>query len=139
MKEYKIKKGDRFLCIKKYKMEDGEIAYIKGKEYLSEGNTYLTDEQGDYFHKMEDQSNFFEHFQLIGEPKFEGSVDNLKQSESFYMVLVEGSTTAPKVKHDEYYIAFEECMRLSKQEGKTAFVLKAITEVEQIPNVKQLV
>jgi len=134
MKDYKIKKGDRFLCIKDFKMDDGEIAYVKGKEYVSDKNNHITDNEPDPNHKMKGLSNFFEHFLSINNPKFEGRIEK----KVFYMVLVEGSPIAPRIKHDDYDVALNECVRLSKQEGKTAYVLKAVTEVEQSPNVSQL-
>ena len=120
-------------------MDNGSIAYVKGKEYLSENDGQITDEEFDAYHRMTSEPKFFKYFQRIEKPKFEGSVDNLKQHKTFYMVLVEDSPTAPKIRHDDYDSAFQECMRLSKQEGKTAYVLISATEIEQIPSVKQLV
>lgn len=47
----KIKKGDRFLCIKDVEMDSSRIDYIKGKEYISEKDGCITDEEGDAYHK----------------------------------------------------------------------------------------
>lgn len=63
--KYKIEKGDKFKCIKTFKMESGEVAYKRSKIYLSEKNGYITDEQLDVHHGMEDLEDFFEHFKLI--------------------------------------------------------------------------
>jgi len=69
--------------------------------------------------------------------KFEGKIESLKDCKPFYMVVVEGSIYPPNIKHEKYDDAFEEMLRLSKKENKKAFVLVSVTEVEQIPNVKQ--
>ena len=61
---YYIEKGDKFKCIKTYKMEDGEVAYIKGKIYLSELKDCITDEQLDVNHYMDNLVEFFEHLKL---------------------------------------------------------------------------
>ncbi len=62
--KYEIEKGDVFTCIKTFKMEDGEKSYIKGKEYKSEKEDCLTDEQGFIEHYMNDLPYFFEHFKI---------------------------------------------------------------------------
>jgi len=69
--------------------------------------------------------------------KFEGKIEAITSSEPFYMVVVEEGVFPPKTKHLSYQDAFEECLRLSKKENKKAYVLLSVTEVEQIPNVKQ--
>jgi len=61
MKE-KIKKGDKFVCIKDYVMEDGVIEFSKGVEYLSEKDGCLTDDHGDPDHQMNLEINFFDFF-----------------------------------------------------------------------------
>jgi len=43
----------------------------------------------------------------------------------------------PKEKHEKYEDAFQKMLRLSKKENKKAFVLQSITQVEQIPIIKQ--
>ena len=53
------------------------------------------------------------------------------------MVVVEDSFYPPKKKHEKYDDAFQEMLRLSKKENKKAYVLISVTQVEQIPNVKQ--
>jgi len=62
---YKIQKGDKFKCIKTFKMECGEVAYTKGKEYISEVKGSIKDNQNFIRHEMNDVDNFFEHFKLI--------------------------------------------------------------------------
>lgn len=39
---FSIKKGDRFVCIKNVVMNDGDIAYLKGEEYISECDGCIT-------------------------------------------------------------------------------------------------
>jgi len=70
-------------------------------------------------------------------PKYEGKIEPLRDATPFYMVVVEGCALISKIKHETYELAYEECLRLSKKENKTAYVMKAITQVEQIPNVTQ--
>lgn len=60
-----IRKGDRFLCKKDYVMEDDSIAYVRGKVYLAESDRYLTDESGSDLHRMNDETDFYEHFARI--------------------------------------------------------------------------
>jgi len=68
-------------------------------------------------------------------PKFEGVVDRLKSNDGFYVVFVEGSIYPPIVKHKEYSDARDECMRLATKESKTAYVMKAVTEIQLVPKV----
>lgn len=61
--EYKIKRGDRFLCLDNYVMFDTDVeAYTKDKIYLSESDGCITDNEQDVKHEMGDQEDFFEHF-----------------------------------------------------------------------------
>jgi hypothetical protein len=69
--------------------------------------------------------------------KFEGRIEPLTDCTPFYMVVVEGGLYPPKLKHETYEDAFEEMLRLSKKENKKAYVLISVTQVEQVPNVKQ--
>lgn len=63
---YQIEKRDCFKCIKTFIMESGEKAYTKGKEYYSEVDKCITDNQIDLYHNMEfSPVDFFEHFKLI--------------------------------------------------------------------------
>lgn len=62
---YKIEKGDRFLCIKDYIMDDGRIAYYEGNIYYSELKNCITDNQKDVEHRMYDQDDFFDHFKFL--------------------------------------------------------------------------
>jgi hypothetical protein len=69
---------------------------------------------------------------------YEGEIKPFVSNKSFYMVIVEGGNTAPSMKHENYQDAFNECNRLSQKENKNAFVVKAITKIQQISNVTQL-
>lgn len=57
-----IKKGDMFLCICDYYMDDDSIAYTKGKTYISELDGCITDDGNDIYHGMELDSEFWKHF-----------------------------------------------------------------------------
>ena len=63
--EYKIKKGDRFLCLEDYIMDDARIAYTKGNVYKSELDNRITDDDFDIQHEMQGQIDFFEYFKLL--------------------------------------------------------------------------
>jgi len=63
--EYKIKKGDRFLCLEDYIMDDDRIAYTKGNVYKSELDNRITDDDFDIQHEMQGQIDFFEYFKLL--------------------------------------------------------------------------
>ena len=64
--KYFIEKGDKFLCIKDYIMDDDSIAYTEGKDYVSESDGNLTDNQNSKLHAMNNEDDFFEHFKFIG-------------------------------------------------------------------------
>ena len=63
---YKIGKGDKYLCLLDYIMDDDRIAYTGGKVYLSESDDCITDDSLDSKHRMEGQDDFFEFFELVG-------------------------------------------------------------------------
>ena len=63
--EYKIKKGDRFLCLENYIMDDDRVAYTKGLIYTSELDNRITDDDFDVFHEMNGQDDFFEYFYFV--------------------------------------------------------------------------
>ena len=63
--EYNIKKGDRFICLEDYIMDDDRIAYTKGKTYFSELDGKITDNEFDVMHEMGGQIDFFEYFKLL--------------------------------------------------------------------------
>lgn len=69
--------------------------------------------------------------------KFEGKIEPLTDCKPFYMVVVEDSVSQTRIKHEKYEDAFNEMLRLSKKENKKAYVMISVTQVEQIPNVKQ--
>ena len=63
--EYKIKKGDKFLCLEDYIMDDDRVAYTQGKVYKSELDNRITDNDLDIMHEMQGQDDFFEYFKLL--------------------------------------------------------------------------
>ena len=63
--KYKIKKGDRFICLENYIMDDERTAYTKDKMYFSELDGRITDDEFDVMHEMEGQNDFFEYFKLV--------------------------------------------------------------------------
>ena len=63
--KYFIEKGDMFLCIKNYIMDDYSTDYIKGNIYTSEIDNCITDDDGDTKHEMSNQDDFFEYFKLL--------------------------------------------------------------------------
>ena len=62
---YKIEKGDKFLCLEEYVMEDYSVAYTKGKEYVSEMDGKITDNEFDTHHDMTGQDDFFDYFKSL--------------------------------------------------------------------------
>jgi hypothetical protein len=114
-------------------------ALVIGKQYKIKGLT-----KDDIVIKSEEVNKHefpfdevFNYFRLVSKPKYKGTIEPLRKSKSFWMVVIENGY-APVKKHDSYEEAFEECSRLSKKENKTAYVLKAETQIEQISNVIQL-
>lgn len=73
----------------------------------------------------------------MAKKKFQGKIEPLNTEQKFYMVWLEDSIYPPKQKHEIYEKAFEESLRLSKKENKTAYVLMSVTKVEQVPHVTQ--
>ena len=63
--EYKIKKGDKFLCLEDYIMDDDRVAYTQGKVYKSEFDNRITDNDFDIMHEMQGQDDFFEYFKFL--------------------------------------------------------------------------
>lgn len=65
-----IKKGDKLLCIQTVVMEDedsGEITYIEGKEYVSEIDNCITDEQGCDHHYWSEKDNVWDYFMKLNQ------------------------------------------------------------------------
>lgn len=61
----KIRKGDMFECIEHVVMEDGSVAYIKGKTYVSEKDGCITDGNHDEEHewnKIEEDDCYWWHY-----------------------------------------------------------------------------
>lgn len=69
----------------------------------------------------------------------EANLEPTQKSKPFYMVFVENSSSLPIVKHEMYPDAHGEMLRLSKKEGKKAYVLLAVSEVEQVPKITSLI
>ena len=61
-KDNTIKKGDKFLCVNNYIMDDKSIAYTKGKTYLSEMIDCITDDILDCYHDMIEEIDFSHYF-----------------------------------------------------------------------------
>ena len=59
-----IKKGQRFLCLKDYRMEEGSLAYKAGEVYEASGENILPSLFDDT-HYMFRNSEFKEHFKRI--------------------------------------------------------------------------
>lgn len=60
----KIKKGQRFRCIKDVVMDSGNVAYRKGYTYISHLHGCITDDYGDERHRWPDDIETWEHFEL---------------------------------------------------------------------------
>lgn len=65
--EYIINKGDTFLCIKDFVMnnENKTVEYTKGKTYISEWKHCITDNSKRNYHVMGTMKNFFDYFVKI--------------------------------------------------------------------------
>ena len=63
--KYKIRKGDKFLCLKDYVMYDDSVAYRSGKTYVSEKDDHIEDEDCTVEHDMSGQNDFFEYFKPL--------------------------------------------------------------------------
>ena len=65
----KIRKGDMFECIEHVVMDDGVVAYRKGKAYASEIDGCITDEQHNENHEWnvqeDEQDNWWNYFKRI--------------------------------------------------------------------------
>ena len=115
-------------------------ALIIGKRYKIKGltNKEIVIKSEEFNEHEFPFDEVFNYFRLVAKPKYKGAIEPLRTSKSFWMVVVENGYTIPSKKHESYQEAFEECSRLSKKENKTAYVLKAETQIEQISNVIQL-
>lgn len=60
-----IKKGETYLCIKDYVMDNENIDYSEGYIYISEKDGCLTDNENIIEHWMDVESDFHEHFKLV--------------------------------------------------------------------------
>lgn len=61
MGKYKIKKGEVYLCLKDYVMDDGEIAFKNGESYVAIKKDILTSEIFQE-HEMDNDPEFQKHF-----------------------------------------------------------------------------
>lgn len=75
-----IKKGQRFLCLKDYRMEEGSLAYQCGEVYEASGKNTLPS-LFDNTHTMFRDEDFNEHFKRIKYEKvkkrFESHIQNI--------------------------------------------------------------
>jgi hypothetical protein len=117
-----------------------EDSLIVGKEYKIVGFTnyhiVIINEMQNHYALLFDE--VFDYFKLEEQPRNKGTIEPLRTATSFWIVWVDGSHVNHFKQHTTYEEAFAECQRLSKKENKTAYVLKAETQVEQISNVIQL-
>lgn len=63
--DLKIRKGDRFECIKTVIMNDGEVAYQKGYAYISEMEDCITDKTGCIEHRWNGKLEWQTYFKRI--------------------------------------------------------------------------
>lgn len=143
-----------------------ELILLKDLPYCPKGRIFKQDINGNFFHSMTDEEGLSgkfkgyhftkkdvgympEYFML--KDKAESDLSNLlslsemeeelkaerveEKEKPFFMVLVE-NRSAPTKKYEEHKDAYEEAVRLSKKENQKAYVLKACTEIEQVPSVK---
>ena len=62
----KIKKGDKFLCIRDVRMEDSNrLVYAEGEVYESEVDKCITNDEGDINHQWEDVIYTNEYFKKL--------------------------------------------------------------------------
>ena len=61
----KLEKGEKYECIEDYVMDDGSIAYKKGKVYEMVSGFNLKDEQGNEHHGMGDERDFYFFFKKV--------------------------------------------------------------------------
>jgi hypothetical protein len=64
--------------------------------------------------------------------------ESIEEVQGFYMVVVSGSIYPPTEQHNDFDYALGEATRLSKKENKTAYVLKSVTQVEQVSKITNL-
>lgn len=95
----KIKKGDKFKCIKDFIMEEGNIAYIKNKEYISDKDGNLPDEELSehymhyYIENGDDPNEFWEHFEKVeSDVKDNVNPDHYKQGKVECIDALESAT-----------------------------------------------
>ena len=64
-----IRKGDVFECIQHVILDDGSVAYIKGKAYASERDGCITSEEHDECHhwdiQVDEEENWWHYFKRI--------------------------------------------------------------------------
>jgi len=63
-----INKGDTFLCIKDFYMNDDTLTFKKGKFYVSQRNNCITNNYGNKGHIMNQFEPFSEYFINVNEP-----------------------------------------------------------------------
>lgn len=118
MQNDKIKVGDEYVGKTTggtYTVEEIEPDAYRcwnGSEYI----WYTRKEMNDFFTKKPKPS----------------AKEPIEEAEGFYMVVVNGSIYPPTEQHKDFDYALGEATRLSKKENKTAYVLKAVAQVEQV-------
>lgn len=65
----KVKRGDKFLCIKDVIMNEGVLAYIKGNVYVSERDECITDEQEDVCHGWTKEVGLNDYFTFFADKR----------------------------------------------------------------------
>jgi len=121
MQNEKIKVGDEYVG----KTTGGTytVEEIKGDDFRCYSGVnyiwYNRKEMNDFFTKKPNPS----------------AKEPIEEVEGFYMVVVTGSIHPPTEQHKDFDYALGEATRLSKKENKTAYVLKAVVQVEQVSKI----
>lgn len=83
----KVKKGDAFLCVKDYQMDDNRLAYKHSKVYyvgLSEEDGYFNmPDESERFHSMKIDTDFLDHFMPWNIPLEVTDSPSIKESYDF--------------------------------------------------------
>lgn len=56
---YPIIKGDKFICTKNFVMDNGDVVYTKGKSYVSEVNSCITNNSGNRNHMHSEDGDLY--------------------------------------------------------------------------------
>lgn len=72
--------------------------------------------------------------------RYKGLINNINQSEKFYVVYLLNDGIGDIVrnqKYKDYNEAFEQCLKMTKEKNYTGYILECITEINLLPNVTQ--